>query len=303
MNTLAGPVSKNLGKDLLRNPTLLLVSSGILVGLSFPLAKIANEQTIPASLWVAINSLGASLALLVILLRNKNFRIFKKREFRYTAIAGPLTFAGPSMIVFIVVPEVGSAVSGVLFSLSPVFTALLARAAKLEKLSKNEIIGILFGLCGAIGISVSQGRFVLVGEWLWLGLAMLLPVMLAAGNIYRSIDWPRGSPPELLAFWSHLIAFLVYSIYTLLSSIHLSELLNEQTTAVITAQLTIGAITAPLVFRLQLFGGPILLSQIGYIAAVTSVVLAVSFLGEYYPIASLISSCLVMVGIVINLQK
>lgn len=288
------------------NSALLLIASGVLVGLGFPLAKLATQSPMPAPLWVMLNSIGASIALFMVLMSNRGLRWFSYHEFRYAVISGPITFAGPSILVFTVVPEVGAAFSGILFSLSPLFTLLFARICGVERLSARRSLGVAIGLCGAVGISISKGAISPSGQFIWLALAFSIPILLAFGNLYRTLDWPENSPPELLAFWSHIASSITYLALTLLYQwlpfADKGSFWTSLVSDLSLGQLILGGLTAPLVFRLQRIGGPVMISQIGYVAAGTSMVIATLFLAERYPLFSWLSTTTIFVGLAITIS-
>lgn len=287
----------------LRDARFLLVTCGILLGFTFPMAKLANQVALPVTTWVIINSLGASIALLPLLVFSRQLRWPKGRQWRYVLIAGPLTFAGPNLLVFLVVPKVGAGYGGVMFALSPVCTLLLAHIAGLGQMNRQRYLGLLLGLSGAVGISLTRDNPSFPAEPIWLLIAALLPFVLALGNVYRTIDWPENASPELLAFWSHTLAALIYS-FIALGSDHAALWQGLQSNSqIIGAQLILAGLIAPLLFRLQRFGGPVLLSQIGYVAAGTSLLVATLIMGERYPILTWLCAFMILLGVIVGVLK
>lgn len=279
------------------NPGLLLLASGVLIGLGFPLAKLAEQARIPISAWITLHSFGATLAMLPLLLAKRQIKLPRGRQWRYAAIAGPLTFAGPNLLVYMVVPQVGAGFSGTVFALSPVYTAVLARLFGAGNLGRLRIIGIGLGLAGTLSIGFSRGGYIEPASVLWVGVAMTIPLLLAAGNIYRSLDWPRDSAPEFLAFWSHAFVLLLYFCATMLFARDALWQMLESEPILVLAQLLSGGLIAPTVFRLQRFGGPVMLSQGGYVSAATSLFVAMIFLGETYELFTWLSVVVIGVGI------
>lgn len=284
-----------------RDTRFLLLASGMLLGFTFPLAKLAGQAQMPAMTWVILNSLGASLALLPLLVLTGRFRWPRGRQWRYALIAGPLTFAGPSLMVFLVVPRVGAGFGGIMFALSPIFTLLLARLAGMARPDTVKTLGLLLGLAGAAGISLTRTDLNAPAAMLWLALAGLIPLVLAAGNIYRTLDWPGQAPPELLAFWSHAMAVILYGAAALSIGNKTVWQSLMDTPQLAATHLALAGCIAPLIFRLQRFGGPVMLSQIGYVAAGTSLLVATLLMGEVYPVMAWVSAMMILVGIMIGL--
>jgi len=67
-------------------------------------------------------------------------------------------------------------------------------------------------------------------------------------------------------------------------------------------QLLVAGMTFPILFRLQRKGGPVLLSQIGYVAAAVSLLIATVFLGEHYSQMTWIGAGVIAVGIFITIS-
>ncbi|WP_303761146.1 DMT family transporter [Alcanivorax jadensis] len=284
-----------------RDTRFLLLASGMLLGFTFPLAKLAGIAQMPAMTWVILNSLGASLTLLTLLMLTGGLELPRGRQWRYALITGPITFASPSLLVFLVVPQVGAGYSGIMFALSPVLTLTLTRLAGMGTLGRQKTLGLLLGLGGAAGISLTRGSLGAPAEALWLALAALIPLALAAGNLYRTLDWPGQASPELLAFWSHTLAVILYASAALIfgnEAIWKSAVDNPQLAA---GHLALAGLIAPLIFRLQRFGGPVLLSQTGYVAAGTSLLIASVWMRESYPLTAWLSALVILVGMVISL--
>lgn len=285
-----------------RGPTplpagVLLLVAGTLIGLNFPLAKMAAEAGISPLAWVGLISFSSALALLPVAYRHTSVRKLGPRKLRYALIAGPLTFAGPNLLVFAVIPYTGAGYSGLMFALSPVFTLLVSAVFRLQLPNKWGLVGIIFGLTGAATVSLSQITAESQPSYAMLGLAAVIPLALALGNVYRSVDWPKDATPDELAFLSHLFAGVLYAL--LLSFVTdwagLSALLTV--VPLVLAQVAVAAATAPVVFRLQQRGGPVMLSQMGYVAAGVSLAVGSLGLGERYPFWTWLGAAVIAVGI------
>ena len=67
-------------------------------------------------------------------------------------------------------------------------------------------------------------------------------------------------------------------------------------------QAVAAAATFPLFFRLQHLGGPVLLSQIGYVAASVGLVIATVLLDEQYSLATWFGALVIAVGIALTVM-
>jgi len=270
------------GSGIMRNPALLLIMTGTLIGFNFPLGKIAGEVQISPFLWAMLVSLGAAGLLLPPLLIKRRLTIPKGRTLRYIAISALISFVIPNVLLFSVIPHAGAGYTGLMFALSPVFTLTLSLLFRIKPPSKLGLIGITVGLLGAIIVSVTRGLAPEAPALIWVLAAILIPMTLACGNVYRSLDWPEGASPDTLSFWSHSfsIAIFLCLMFVQDGTIPVHQLQLAPWAA--TAQMVIAGITFPIYFRLQKQGGPVLLSQIGYVAAAVGLVTATVILGEHY---------------------
>ncbi|MBE7635524.1 EamA family transporter [Sneathiella sp. P13V-1] len=288
-------------RDLLKNPVALLLATGALIGFNFPLGKISAEAGVPPMVWALVLSAGVCLTLLPLLLLGGKFSFPKGKAIRYVVISAVISFVIPNILLFTVIPHVGSGFSGLMFALSPVFTLTISLMARLKGPSFLGVVGIVLGLIGATIVSFSRSQHADVSSYFWILAALAVPLSLAFGNVYRTIDWPEGESPDALAFWSHAVAVIIYLIL-------LGYQQNlEMTWSVFNVpeallfQLVFAGMTFPLFFRLQKAAGPVLLSQIGYVAAAVGLLAATLFLGEIYSPLTWVGAAVITVGICVTI--
>jgi drug/metabolite transporter (DMT)-like permease len=132
----------------------------------------------------------------------------------------------------------------------------------------------------------------------WLLAAAALPVALAIGNVYRSRWWPEGALPNSLAFWGHLFAAAVFLVIIVVTRQEFPLAGLAAAKVLIVIQMVISGLNFPLFYRLQRDGGPVLLSQIGYVSAAVSLIVATVFLGERYALSTWLGASIIGVGII-----
>lgn len=288
---------------LLQNPIVLLLMTGALLGFNLPLGKIASDANVSPLIWALIVSLGACSILLPILIAQKRLVLPKSNMIRYIIISAFISFIAPNILLFSVMAHVGAGYMGLMFALSPVFTLGLAIIFQMKTPNFIGIIGISFGLIGAIIISVTRGSAPDAPPLIWMAASLLVPIMLACGNIYRTLDWPKDATPDSLAFWGHAFSILVFIILIFVQNgnFPVNELTQSPLAAL--AQLLVAGILFPIFFRLQKKGGPVLLSQIGYVAAAVGLILATFILGELYSQMTWIGAAIIGVGIIITITS
>lgn len=286
--------------DLLKAPVALLLITGTLIGLNFPLGKIAGEAGVSPLLWALLISLGATLVLFPLLIVTRSLVLPSPRVLRYTVISGLVSFITPNLLLFTVIPYTGAGYAGLMFALSPVFTLLLASLFELKTPGQVGRIGIAVGLAGAAVVSLTRGANPDGPGAEWLAAALAIPVALAVGNVYRTLDWPEGTSPNVLAFWGHAFASGVFLSILLLTRgfLPFDEIAPAAGAAML--QVLVAGMTFPAFFRLQQQGGPILLSQIGYVAAAVGLIGATVLLGERYGLTTWLGAGVIAVGIGIS---
>ncbi len=268
---------------LLQSPALLLLAVGTLLGLNFPLGKLAQAAQVPAVLWAALISLGASSLLGAWLLLRRRPVVCDAQHLRYFVITALVSYALPNLLVLAAMAHLGSGPTAMMFTLSPLFTALLSRLAGLRAPARLEYWGIAIGFGGALLVALARGEAGRPAAWLWVGVGLLIPQLLALGNVYRSLDWPPRADATWLAVGSHGVAALLLLALCALTGAWRGLPALAGVPWLAAAQVAAAVLMFPLFFRLQALGGPVLLSQIGTVGAGVGVAVGAGLLGERYP--------------------
>ena len=278
----------------------LLVVTGALLGLTLPFGKLAGEGGVPPILWALLISSGAGLVLLcAYLLRRGRIRLDIAR-LRYFFIAAAVSYAAPNLLMFTSMPHLGAGYVGLMFTLSPMFTLVLSILFGIRRPNALGIAGILVGFVGAVLVAATRGEAGSPASFLWVGAGLLIPVFLAIGNIYRTWDWPKDSDPLELAAGSHLAAAIMLAV-ALVASGDAGTVMRLADLPLLTlAQVVSAASMFAFFFRLQAVGGPVYLSQIGYVAAAVGLVSGTFFLGETYAALTWIGAAIILVGVVMT---
>jgi drug/metabolite transporter (DMT)-like permease len=287
------PEVRNVG------PVGLLIWCGALLGVGFPLSKISAAAGVSPIAWALLVSMGASLSLFPVLAAQGHLKLPRGKMLRYVVISGLVSFAGINLLIFGLVPKLGAGQVGMMFALSPVATLALSAMFGLKTPSRLGLLGIGFGLVGALMVAFGRGG--VDGTVLWSFVGLTIPLILAAGNVYRTLDWPEGAHPMGLAFWSHGAA-IVALIAVMVARGEADAFLSIANVPWVAAvQIVAAALTFPAYFRLQKLGGPVLLSQIGYVAAAVGLVVGVVFLGERYGPISWTGAVITATGVALTI--
>lgn len=277
----------------------LLIITGGLLGLTLPFGKIALQSGVPALVWTFVFSFGAASILAgALAMRGHRFSLAASR-LRYYAITAAISYALPNFLIFTVMPHLGAGYTGIMYTLSPAITLLLSIALGIKRPNALGVTGIIVGFAGALMVAVTRGEMGRPAEPFWVLLALCIPVLLASGNVYRTYAWPANANPVELAVGSHFASALMLLAAMLIQG----QADFSALTAVpffTLAQICASAAMFAFYFRLQAVGGPVYLSQIGYVGAGIGLVSGVMFLGERYQILTWAGAAIIVAGIALT---
>ena len=281
----------------MNRPLLLLLGTGAVLGLNFPIGKLAMTTGVTPALWAAVISLGAGVAMLLIVVVTERKNLSRTSTLYFAIISGFLSYVVPNFLTYSVIPKIGSGLAAIMFALSPVVTALLSLLLRVRPPNLLVIFGITLGLAGTGIIIFSRNEDFSSGATQWILAALLIPIFLGAGNVYRTMAWPFGASPRKLAAHTNLAAvpFLALAVYVQTGTFDLAPLAGIP--GLVALQLAVSTVMFLMFFRLQQIGGPTYLSQIGYVAAAMGVVIGVLYFGEIYPRSVWIGAGVIAVGI------
>jgi drug/metabolite transporter (DMT)-like permease len=203
----------------------------------------------------------------------------------------------PNFLTFTVIPKIGSGLAAIMFALSPVVTALLSTILRVRPPNRFGMIGIAFGLIGVLIIIFGRNAHIEGGMSIWLLAALLIPIFLGLGNVYRTSAWPKGANPLQLASTTNLAAVPFLLAFTFIPTSTIDPQPLFKIAGLIALQLAVSTTMFLMFFRLQQIGGPTYLSQIGYVAAAVGLFIGVFYLHESYPVSVWLGAGVVALGI------
>ena len=280
-------------------PLPLLLATGGLLGVTFPLSKLAREAGVAPTIWAFIIAAGTAAFLSPLLIWTRRTLPMNIRSLCFYGIAGLVSNVIPNVLVFTVIPKLGAGFTAILFTLSPIFTLIFATVLRMRRPTALGTVGIGLGFVGSLLIIFSKGQIEHPSAPIWIGLALLIPITLACGNIYRTLAWPTGQDGLTLAIGTNIAAALVLAAVLLVSSGKLDVVTVLAVPWLILAQVIASGLMFSLFFRLQHVGGPVYLSQIGYVAATVGLA-AGAVLGERYGFITWLGAFVVACGVALT---
>lgn len=278
----------------------LLIVTGTLLGLTLPFGKVAGEAGVPPVIWAMLISVGAGTVLYLAMLARKERLGLNAGHLRYYAISAAISYAIPNMITLSAMPHLGAGYMGIMYTLSPMFTLILSVIFGVRKPNALGMAGIVVGFLGALLVATTRGEAGFPASLTWVGIGILLPIFLAAGNIYRSWDWPKGAGTTELAVGSHLAAGIMLLVVAVMTGNLPALAMLAEVPALSIAQILSSAGMFVFFFRLQVVGGPVYLSQISYVAAAIAIISGTLLLGESYVFLTWIGAVIILAGVVLT---
>lgn len=275
----------------------LLVVTGALLGLTLPLGKLAAAAGVAPTVWSLLISAGAGLVLLAAFALRGGRLGLSPGHLRYYCVVAALSYAVPNLLMFSAMPHLGAGYVGIMFTMTPMLTMVISIAMRVQKPNALGIAGIVVGFLGALLVAMTRGEAGQLASLGWVAMGLAVPVFLSMGNVYRTWDWPKGADPIELAAGSHLASASMLLLLALVTGTASSIPAIADVPVLSLIQVISAASMFAFFFRLQAVGGPIYLSQIGYVAAAVGLISGTLFLGESYHVLTWLGAVIVCAGV------
>lgn len=279
-------------------PLLLLIATGLALGAAPPFARVAANAGIPMiafAFWQ--NLIGGLLLLLLATLTGARLPL---RHLRFYAISGFVTLALPSALIFLAVARIGAGLPSIAYAFPAMLTYAIALSLRMEKLVWMRAAGIALGLIGILMILLPRSGPVSEADLPWMLLALIAPVSLAVGNIYRTRAWPKDAAPLALAAGTLLGAsFWLLAGSLAVGAPYLPSAATLSSDWVLAAAGVFACLSFIPYFELQRAAGPVYLSQIGYVMAATSLLVGTVIFGERYGLLVWTAAGVIVAGILL----
>lgn len=254
--------------------SLYVMSIGILVAVNFALAKyMVTQGVVPINVAV-LPMVGAAVILMMILWFGKQWQTNQFVHYRYYVWAGLLGVSIPNLASSYALQGLNASSFSVIVTLSPILTLLLAIPFERQTLSLSKVVGILLGALAALMVT-STPNMESDTPWFSFAIALLVPLFLAAGNVYRSKAFPLGANPIALAAGVLLVQSVLWLPFTKLTGWNDSTQLWGLGLMAI-----ISALSYLLTFRFQQMTDGVGFSQVGNVVTVSGVSIGIALYGE-----------------------
>lgn len=245
---------------------------GLIWGLQFSLAKIATQGGIhPFGFTLAVSVCASTLLAAVARARGAGIPV-GRRHFVYTILAGATAIAIPNSVAVLVVSHVPAGLAAVLNTLSPVMTYAMAVALGMERPHRLRLLGIGFGILGALLVVVPRASLPDPDMAPWVALCLLVPFFYAVSNVYIARARPADVDSIGLAAGMQLgaaICILPFALAT--GSAHLPIPPAGPADWALLVQCGFAGVGSLLFFEVMRLAGPVFFSQTGFLVTLAGV--------------------------------
>ena len=280
---------------------LLLILSGSLTAALYMVRKLAGAESIPVLLFLFWQLSGSALVVGMFSIRSRQFPIWNLEHIRYYLIGGLLGTTIPFILVFVVLEQLPVGLVGLVTALSPIATYFLARIIGYEQASMLRLMGLIVGLTGVAFLITSGESINQSTNWFFIVLALMIPLTLAVSNIYRSRFWPVGSEAVAIVIGMLTVnGILLFLVNLWLGNFQVNMFENQQVFYLIAILSLLAGAAYLSSFALLKEGGPVYLSQMGYVITVVTILAGILIWDEQYRTNDLISISLVFGGVLMT---
>jgi drug/metabolite transporter (DMT)-like permease len=280
---------------------ILLIVSGILAAGVFITGKQAGSNQLSPLLVLFWQMSGGALVVWLVSWPSRQFPTWDAAHFRYYLFGGLLGISIPYALAFIVMQELQVGIVGLLTALSPVVTYAIARSLRIEEGHPLRLAGLVIGLAGVTLLALPQADVSSPGNGIYMVIAFGIPLSLAASNIYRSRYWPPGSKAMPLVIGMLTVQGAWLLVVNLLFGNFQDGLFVSGDSMWTLAFLGLLAGASYMSsFRLLKVGGPVYLSQMGYVITAVTLVAGILIWNEHYDGQDILSMGLILLGVLVT---
>jgi drug/metabolite transporter (DMT)-like permease len=280
---------------------MLLLVSGILTAGVFIIGKQAGSESVSPLLILFWQLSGGALVVWVVSWPSRKFPRWDAEHIRYYLFGGLLGVSLPYVLAFVVLRELQMGIVGLFTALSPVVTYALARLLGHEQGSLRRLLGLIAGFSGVAFLVMPKDGVDLSGHWMFMLLALAIPVTLAVSNIYRSRFWPKGSEAISLVIGMLTVQGIsLFFINLALGNFHDAMPMTQDLGLLLIVLGLMAGASYLSSFNLLRVGGPVYLSQMGYVITVVTLLAGIVMWGERYGGSELLSMGLVFSGVLLT---
>lgn len=273
---------------------------GLIWGGTFMVVSIALRGYGPITVACARTTLGA-LALLGIMFALRR-PLPSPQAMRSIAIIGPLNTALPFMLLSWGLQYVPSAFAGISMAVLPLFVLPLAYFFSDETLNLRRVVGVMFGVVGAIVLIGPGVLRIGTGMEPWGQIACLAATLSYSISSILTRRCPPVDSITMAAFTLMFGSIIMIPLMIMIEGIP-TPTTRDSTLAIIVLGLVPTAVAAYLRILVVRTAGSVFMTNVNYQVPLWSVVFGSVVLGEKLPIEFFIALGIILAGLAISQGK
>lgn len=264
---------------------LMLLVLGTNWGLGFTLGKLGVTGGLHPLGYAFWQTAGGGLVLVLIALWRRQLPPMHWVHVRYYLICGVTNIAMPNFVALTAAQHIPVGIIVLLISLGPLITYAVAQLVGIERFSTRRVAGVVIGLIGAAMILVPKSSLPSPDDYLWVMVAMIVPLCYGISNVYLGVARPPDVPSLALGGAMQLGAAVTFLPLALLAG-QMHVPFPPQTPAEIAnvSHIAVSSIGALIFFELMRLRGPVIASQVGYVVCLSGVFWGKLFFGEQHSV-------------------
>jgi drug/metabolite transporter (DMT)-like permease len=252
-------------------PLVLLIFLGSSWGLYFSLLKIAVLSGITYVGILTLTTVGVGIGMTAIALLRGRKPEFKPRHNIFYLVCALSGYLLPMIAELLVIAHMPAGVLTLIVSIAPLATLLLAWLMKTDSISLPRVAGIVLGAFAVFAILLPDAHSNESVAWLWLLVAMVVPVSYAVHHNFTARFWPEGSDSYQVACGEAIFASLILIVFSLFNwQWQDLQFWNQGHNAILFMAL-ISLVDIYIYFELIRLKGPIYTSHANYFMVVSGV--------------------------------
>lgn len=259
----------------------LVVLLGLCWGLNFSLIKFAALTGLSYSLIAGLVILGNMLIFgLFSVLYGGQIRL-ERRIWWFFAGCGLIGYVLPFFLELFAAPRLGASTLSLVVSLAPIMTLFFSALTRTDHITVRKALGIALGFLSVATLALQDIAGLRAAFGAALSAALIVPFCYAAYHIFIARFWPDSYKAYEVATGESIGAvFMMVPIYLFWNDGWTMPALDWSTYWAICALVILSAVEIWLYFKVMQLGGPVFVSQSGYVAVISGVIWGAVLFGE-----------------------
>ena len=258
------------------HPTILRLSltvlTGALAACSYVVSKLLMMHGLDTVSVAMVKVSGAAILIIGVLLAGGGRLMLTPNALRFYAIGAVVGVGGVQLLGNWAVARVPVGLFTTILTLSPLFTCVLKALVERRMPAPRAVAGTLLGLLGVTAVLLPRASAAQGGEAIALIACLAIPLIFAAGNLYRERFWPDGMNAGMAAggtMWVQLC--VVIPLFFMTHSPGQPAIMSAQWPLALLL-VVVGSAALVTGAALQRVADSISFSQTGYASALTGMV-------------------------------